>query len=190
MKIYTKTGDDGRTALFGGGRVGKDDARVEAYGTVDELNAVLGWCCAEAVDDSIVRRLETVQHDLFALGSVLATPPPAEGRQRPRTPDIPVERVSEMEAWIDEADEELTPLRAFVLPGGTRGAAILHVARTVCRRAERAVVRLSGLEPVEEAATVYLNRLSDVLFTFARLENHRSGREDVEWRKADEGGSS
>lgn len=168
----------------------KDDARVEAYGTVDELNAALGWCCTQVADESIVRRLETVQHDLFSLGSVLATPPPAEGRERPRTPDIPVERVTEMEAWIDEADEELTPLRAFVLPGGTRGAATLHVARTVCRRAERAVVRLAGLEPVEEAVTVYLNRLSDLLFTFARLENHRSGREDVEWKKAGKGGSS
>lgn len=189
MKIYTRSGDDGRTALFGGGRVPKDDARVEAYGTVDELNAVLGWCCTQVADESIVRRLETVQHDLFSVGSVLATPPPAEGRERPRTPDIPVERVAEMEAWIDEADEELTPLRAFVLPGGSRGAAILHVARTVCRRAERAVVRLAGLEPVEETVTVYLNRLSDLLFTLARLENHRSGREDVEWKKPEQGGS-
>ena len=183
MKIYTKKGDDGRTALFGGGRVPKDDARVAAYGTVDELNAVLGWCATKVTDDSIVERIESIQHDLFALGAALATPPPAEGRERPGTPSLPTQRVQEMERWMDAAAEELPPLKVFVLPGGGEGAALLHVARTVCRRAERAVVHLSAREPVEAEITVYLNRLSDLLFTFARLENHRSGGGDVAWVK-------
>lgn len=183
MKIYTRAGDDGKTALFGGGRVHKDDARVAAYGTVDELNAVLGWCLTVMSDDPSRRRLELVQHDLFALGSVLATPPTPEGRKRPATPEIPMERVEAMERWIDEADETLPALKAFVLPGGGEGAAALHVARTVCRRAERAVVALSRLEEVDGGVTVYLNRLSDLLFTLARLENHHAGLGDVEWVK-------
>lgn len=188
MKIYTRTGDGGQTALFGGGRVPKDAARVEAYGTVDELNAVLGWSLTVVADPSSKERLEAVQHDLFALGSALATPPPAEGRRSPVTPDLPVRRVEEMERWIDEADAVLPPLKAFVLPGGSPSAAALHVARTVCRRAERAVVGLARVEHVDEAVTIYLNRLSDLLFTLARLENFRAGRGDVEWVKSTEGG--
>lgn len=187
MKIYTRTGDDGRTALFGGGRVPKDDARVDTYGTVDELNAVLGWAMTRMADAAARERLEAVQHDLFTIGAALATPPPREGRTAPRTPGLPTDRVGEMEGWIDEADESLPALKAFVLPGGTEGAAALHVARTVCRRAERAVVRLSGSDAVDPAITTYLNRLSDVLFTFARLENQRAGRSDVEWVKPDGG---
>lgn len=183
MKIYTRTGDDGDTALFGGGRVPKAHERVEAYGTVDELNAVIGLAIAQAADEQIRSRLKTVQHDLFALGADLATPPARDGRKRPSTPDLPAGRVAEMEGWIDEADQELAPLTAFVLPGGTVGAAALHLARTVCRRAEREVVRLAGGEPVSEAVVPYLNRLSDLLFTFARLENHRTGVADVEWIK-------
>ena len=187
MRIYTRTGDRGETALFGGGRVPKDDVRVEAYGTVDELNAALGWCLAEVADAAIRERLERVQHDLFALGSELATPPARERRVRPETPAIPAGRIQEMERWIDEADGELAPLRAFVLPGGTRGAAALHVARTVCRRAERRVVTLAASEAVPEPVITYLNRLSDLLFTFARLENLRGGRSDVEWLKDGDG---
>lgn len=183
MKIYTRTGDDGGTALFGGGRVGKDHIRVAAYGAVDELNAIIGWVRTQATDAILDRRLEVVQHDLFALGSDLATPPPSDGRVRPETPDLPIGRVSEMEQWIDEADEELPELRAFVLPAGSLGGAALHVARTVCRRAEREVVHLASEEDVSEGVVTYLNRLSDVLFTFARQENHRSGSGDVEWRK-------
>lgn len=183
MKIYTRKGDDGKTALFGGGRVPKDAQRVSAYGTVDELNAVLGWSITVVVDETSRTRLESVQHDLFAIGSALATPPPAEGRKSPAIPDVPVERVSEMEGWIDEADEELAPLKAFVLPGGSPGAAALHVARTVCRRAERTVVALGHAEDVADGVTVYLNRLSDVLFALARLENVRAGRGDTEWMK-------
>lgn len=183
MKIYTRTGDDGRTALFGGGRVPKDAVRVTAYGTVDELNAVLGWSLVQLADATSRDRLQLVQHDLFALGSALATPPPAEGRRSPAIPDVPVGRVEAMEGWIDEADDELPPLKAFVLPGGSTGAAALHVARTVCRRAERAVVTLAGSEPVDDGITVYLNRLSDLLFALARLENLRAGVGDVEWEK-------
>lgn len=186
MKIYTRTGDDGQTALFGGGRVPKDDARVAAYGTVDELNAVLGWSITVVSVAASRRRLEVVQHDLFALGSVLATPPAAEGRKRPATPAVPVARVAEMESWIDEADGVLPALTAFVLPGGSEGAAALHVARTVCRRAERAVVALSRHEVVDDDVTVYLNRLSDLLFTLARLENLEAGRGDVEWVKGED----
>jgi cob(I)alamin adenosyltransferase len=181
MKIYTRTGDDGRTALFGGGRVEKAHARVRAYGEVDELNSVLGWAITQIPTAETARRLELVQHDLFTLGSELATPPAAEGRRRPETPPLPGARVGEMEGWIDEADGELEPLRAFVLPGGSSGAAALHVARAVCRRAERAVVALAAAEPVAPGVVTYLNRLSDLLFTLARLENHRAGRGDVLW---------
>lgn len=183
MKIYTRTGDDGGTALFGGGRVRKDDARVEAYGSVDELNAVVGWAVTRVAEGDIRDRLEGLQHDLFTLGAELATPPAREGRKRPATPGAPADRVTEMEGWMDDADEELPPLRAFVLPGGTEGAAALHMARTVCRRAERAVVRLAGDDFVDPDVLAYLNRMSDLLFTFARLENHRGGGGDVEWSK-------
>lgn len=183
MKIYTRTGDRGETALFGGGRVRKDHDRVEAYGTVDEVNATIGWAISAVADATIRERLESLQHDLFVLGSDLATPPPADGRRRPETPDLPRHRVEEMERWMDEADSELPPLRAFVLPGGTPGAAALHMARTVCRRAERAVVALAATNEVDDTVIVWLNRCSDLLFTLARLENHRSGVSDVEWKK-------
>ncbi len=183
MKIYTRTGDDGGTALFGGGRVRKDHERVEAYGTVDELNAAIGWAVCQVSDEVIRDRLQLLQHDLFTLGSDLATPPAREGRARPETPLLPVTRVAEMEAWMDEADMELPELRAFVLPGGATGAAALHVARTVCRRAERRVVTLAESDVVRAEVVTYLNRLSDLLFTLGRLENHRAGCGDVEWEK-------
>jgi cob(I)alamin adenosyltransferase len=186
MKIYTRTGDAGETSLLGGSRVSKDHRRVVAYGTVDELNASVGWARIHVRDQEVLDRLEVVQHDLFSLGSLLATGVAREGRPEPKgLPKAPTSRIREMEAWIDAADEELAPLRAFVLPGGSPGAAALHVARTVCRRAERAVVHLATREPVEEGIVVYLNRLSDLLFTFARLENLRAGATDVEWRKED-----
>lgn len=184
MKIYTRTGDRGETGLFGGGRVAKDHPRVEAYGTVDELNACVGWARTVVQDARVLERLGVVQHDLFALGSLLSTPPTERDRPRPRgLPELPSGRVAEMETWMDEADALLPELRAFVLPGGAAGAAALHLARTVCRRAERATVHLAGLEPVDEGIVVYLNRLSDLLFTFARVENQVSGTGDVEWRK-------
>ena len=181
MKIYTRTGDDGRTALFGGGRVEKDHARVCAYGEVDELNSVLGWALTQISTADTAQRIQAIQHDLFAVGSALATPPAEEGRKQPKIPPLPTARVAEMEAWIDEADEELEPLAAFILPGGSAAAAALHVARTVCRRAERAAVSLAADGPVPPEVFVYLNRLSDLLFTLARLENRRAGCADVVW---------
>jgi cob(I)alamin adenosyltransferase len=184
MKIYTRTGDAGETTLLGGSRVSKDHHRVVAYGTVDELNASVGWARIQVQDEEVQGHLEVVQHDLFALGSLLATATDDESRRTPKgLPDAPSSRIGEMEAWIDGADEELAPLRAFILPGGSPGAAALHVARTVCRRAERAVVHLAIQEPVEEGIVIYLNRLSDLLFTFARLENLRAGAPDAEWHK-------
>jgi cob(I)alamin adenosyltransferase len=181
MKIYTRTGDAGETGLFGGGRVPKDALRVEAYGEVDELNALLGWVRTLTRDDELNRRLGVLQADLFALGAHLATPPARERRRRPELPPLPDGRPGEMEQWIDDADVQLPPLRHFVLPGGTPDAAALHVARTVCRRAERRVVALARAEDVEPSILVYLNRLSDLLFALARLANHRAGVPDTPW---------
>lgn len=183
MKIYTRTGDAGDTALFGGGRVSKDHHRVAAYGTVDELNAHVGWALATVEDEEIRGHLEVLQHDLFSIGANLASVPRQDGERHPHLPELPGERVPEMESWIDAATDEMEPLTQFILPGGTPGAASLHVARTLCRRAERAVVHLATLEPVEETVVIYLNRLSDLLFALARLENHRAGVPDVTWRK-------
>ena len=151
MKIYTRTGDGGETALFGGGRVPKDHPRVAAYGTVDELNAVLGWAVAVVGGDEVRARLGRIQHDLFAHRPAARHATAPEGRSGPKgLPELPLDRVPEMEAWMDEAEAGLPELRSFILPGGTQGAAALHLARTVCRRAERAVVRLAASEHVEE----------------------------------------
>jgi cob(I)alamin adenosyltransferase len=181
--IYTRTGDGGDTGLFGGGRVPKNHPRVIAYGAVDELNAAVGMAVA-AVQDAVLRiRLETLQHDLFALGSALATPPPADGSKAPTTPDLPMVRVAEMEDWIDQAEQVLSPLREFILPGGSAGAAALHMCRTVCRRAEREVVALAANQPVDADLVRYLNRLSDLFFSMAREENAGVGVPDVTWRK-------
>ncbi len=183
MKIYTKTGDGGETGLFGGGRVPKSHARIEAFGVLDELGAFVGHARA-AVEVELVRdRLEAVQHDLFGLGANLATPEPTEGRKRPEIPSLPLHRVGEMEAWIDEVIGEVPPLENFVLSGGSPGAVALDLARTVCRRAERAAVTLSLEADVDPGVIQYLNRLSDTLFAFARLENHREGTGDVIWIK-------
>lgn len=182
MKIYTRTGDGGETSLFGGDRVSKDHPRVAAYGTVDELNAAVSWAVETVRDDDVREHLGVVQLDLFVLGAVLATPPSDGGRPTPKgVPEVPVERIAEMEQWIDQATGELPELRAFILPGGSPGAAALHFARTICRRAERAVVALGTERHVPDGVMVYLNRLSDTLFVFARLENHRAGVADVEW---------
>lgn len=185
MTIYTKTGDDGKTALFGGGRVPKNDKRVEAYGAVDELNSFVGLALTSLgdADTGIRRGLLLIQHDLFALGANLATPEGDGSRPRPQTPDVPVARVEAMEHWIDQATDELPELREFVLPGGTEAAAILHVCRSVCRRAERSVVALGGEELLDDGIVPYLNRLSDLLFVWARLENQRAGQADVLWSK-------
>ena len=183
MTIYTKTGDDGETALFGGGRVPKSDRRVEAYGAVDELNSFVGLALASLADGDVRSGLIQIQHDLFALGASLATPQGDGSRPRPQTPDVPVARVETMERWIDQATDELPELRQFILPGGNEPAAMLHVCRSVCRRAERAVVALGREEPVDEGIVPYLNRLSDLLFVWTRLENLRAGQADVPWSK-------
>jgi len=197
MAIYTKTGDDGDTALFGGGRVPKNDRRVEAYGAVDELNSFVGLALTSLTDvdadpdadggpdadanPGIRRGLLLIQNDLFALGANLATPERDDSRPRPRTPDVPVARVEAMEGWIDRATEELPELREFILPGGTGAAAMLHVCRSVCRRAEREVVALGREETLDPGIVRYLNRLSDLFFVWARLENLRAGQADVPW---------
>jgi cob(I)alamin adenosyltransferase len=183
MKIYTRTGDEGETGLFGGGRVPKGHLRVEAYGTVDELNAVLGMCVEAVEAEDVEAWLLLVQQDLFNLGASLATPGAESGQARPAIPELPTERIEEMERWIDSASEECPELRAFILPGGSRVAGVLHLARAVCRRAERAVERLNREEPVDPVVLRYLNRLSDLLFALARLVNHRSGVPDVLWEK-------
>ena len=180
MRIYTKTGDGGETGLFGGGRVPKSDRRVAAYGDVDELNAVLGLAAAAVSDAGIATFLASIQPDLFVLGAHLATPATTRG-QRPALPPLPNERVIEMERRIDEAEAELPPLDAFVMPGGSAGGAALHHARTVCRRAERAVVELAQNDEVDPAIVVYLNRLSDLLFVLARVENVRAGATERRW---------
>ena len=181
MKIYTKTGDTGSTGLFGGGRVPKDHVRVAAYGDVDELNSVIGLVRATAPIDFEDALLESIQRDLFSIGGHLATPDPGKVAKALEKASLSADRVAEFERVIDAADLELAPLTAFVLPAGTPKAATLHLARTVCRRAERQVVHLAAQDTVPELFLVYLNRLSDLLFTLARLANHRAGTGDVTW---------
>jgi cob(I)alamin adenosyltransferase len=179
-RIYTRTGDRGETGLFGGGRVPKSHRRVTAYGEVDELNALVGWALTRVGDPVIAERLVTVQRDLFSLGAHLATPPGARAREH--LPELPAGRPAEFEDWIDEADAEIGALKWFILPGGSEAGAALHVARAVCRRAERAVVELAQHEEVDAHILVYLNRLSDLLFELARLANHGAGVPEVPWR--------
>lgn len=181
MKIYTRRGDEGETGLFGGGRVSKDEPRIEATGAVDELNATLGRALCSVEEPRIRDRIPLLQDDLFSLGSRLASRVGNDEGSGPGLPSLPSGRSEEMEEWIDEIDEEVEPLKNFILPGGSPGAAELHVARTVCRRAERRVVALSTSEAVEPEILRYLNRLSDLLFAFARLENLHRGRDDVIW---------
>ena len=181
IRIYTRTGDTGETGLFGGGRVGKDHPRVAAYGDVDELNSMIGLVRATAPTDLADDLLETIQRDLFAIGGHLATPDPDKVRKALAKAELQSSRIAEFEQAIDAADAELAPLKAFVLPGGSPKAAALHLARTTCRRAERHVVALAAQEEVPELFLVYLNRLSDLLFTLARLANHRAGLGDVTW---------
>jgi len=181
MKIYTKTGDTGETGLFGGGRVPKSHVRVAAYGDVDELNSAIGMVRATAPVDLFDRELEAIQRDLFAIGGHLATPDPDKVRAALAKAALSDARVGDFERLIDAADRELPPLTAFVLPAGAPKAAALHLGRTICRRAERTVVGLARDGEVPPLFLVYLNRLSDLLFTLARLANHRDGRGDVTW---------
>lgn len=178
MKIYTKTGDDGYTSLFAGGRVSKAHLRVEAYGTVDELNSVIGVARTCGPHAEVDQALTGVQSTLFHLGADLATPLDAQPAWVVRTTES---HVTALERDIDAMTERLPALTQFILPGGTAAAAQIHVARTVCRRAERLTVALSDVEPVNAAAVIYLNRLSDWLFTLARLENMLAGVPDVVW---------
>ena len=181
MKIYTRTGDEGETGLFGGGRVPKDHPRVAAYGDVDELSSVIGVVRATEPVTLFDDLLASIQRDLFSIGGHLATPDPVKVAKALARAELSDERIPLFERTMDEAELELPPLRAFVLPAGTPKAAALHVARTVCRRAERAVVALSHETTVPEQFLVYLNRLSDLLFTLARLANFRGGAGDVTW---------
>lgn len=188
MKIYTRTGDAGGTALFGGTRVSKADPRVAAYGDVDELNACLGVVCAHGEPLGDIRALiEQLQRDLFAIGARLATTKTrrqdnttAKTREREEKTAISEEDVLRLEQWIDRFEAELPPLRRFILPGGSTAGALLHVSRTVCRRAERSIVSL-GSDQVEPPVLAYVNRLSDLLFVLARAVNHRAAQPELEW---------
>ncbi|MCC7195027.1 MAG: cob(I)yrinic acid a,c-diamide adenosyltransferase [Gemmatimonadaceae bacterium] len=181
LRIYTRTGDDGQTALFGGGRVSKDDARVSAYGDVDELNAAIGVARAADPMPRIDEVLAPIQRDLFAIGALLATPHPEEHAKQLQKASLTDERISQLEQAIDDCQAELEPLKSFILPGGTAKASALHVARTVCRRAERSVVRLRHDTEVPAILVSYLNRLSDLLFVLSRVANRRSGAGEVTW---------
>lgn len=178
MKIYTKTGDGGDTSLFGGGRVGKESDRVESYGQVDELNSVLGVARAEGLGQ-VDELAQTLQSQLFTIGSILATP--AGSKAAAHIPQLDLEWIAAMERAMDQFDQELPALTSFILPGGTKAAAALHHARCVCRRAERRIVPLMRAGDVEQDIVVYLNRLSDLLFVMARVVNFRAGRADVPW---------
>jgi cob(I)alamin adenosyltransferase len=177
MKIYTRTGDDGETRLVGGTKLRKDDFRIEAYGTVDELCSAIGVVRAKIQETPIDTLLCQIQNDLFAIGSELATLEP----EAKRTNLLAEERISAIEQTIDHYEDKLTPLRTFVLPGGCEAAALLHVARAVARRAERRVVSLAQRATVSRRIMVYLNRLSDLLFVLARAANHEAGHAEVPW---------
>ena len=179
MKIYTRTGDSGETGLFDGTRVPKSDARVSAYGDVDELNAWLGLVATATSDDQIRGMLQQMQKDLFGLGARLADPSHRIAARVTKAAITP-EDISRLEEWIDALEAELTPLRRFILAGGSPAGAAFHVARTVCRRAERSMVSL-GADAYEAELLVYMNRLSDLLFVMGRVANQRAGVAEVEW---------
>jgi len=181
MKIYTRTGDQGDTGLFGGGRVGKDDPRVAAYGDVDELNASLGLVRAIELMPRVDEVIVGAQRDLFSIGALLATPDTTKMAEHLAKARLDEDRIAQLEHAIDECERELEPLRAFIIPGGTPKAAALHVARTVCRRAERQVVALRRDVEIPDLVVTYLNRLSDLLFMLARVANRRAGAGEVTW---------
>lgn len=178
-KVYTKTGDDGTTGLGGGQRVPKDSPRIEAYGTVDELASAIGVALAAGLDPTLAGALSGIQNELFHLGSDLCIL--EEDKARRPVPRIEQRHVEALEKLMDRLSADLAPLENFILPGGSEGAALLHVARTVCRRAERLVVALARQEPVGPWTVRYLNRLSDALFVMARWENKKRGVSDVLW---------
>jgi cob(I)alamin adenosyltransferase len=178
-KVYTRTGDAGTTALGGGQRVAKDSTRIEAYGTVDELSSQIGTALAAGLMAPLPDVLTAIQNDLFHLGSDLCIL--EEDKETMPVPRVERRHVEALERWMDEMTEQLAPLENFILPGGSPGAAQLHVARTVCRRAERRLVTLAANEPVGAHTVIYLNRLSDALFVMARFENQLRGVPDVIW---------
>ncbi|MGE5849298.1 MAG: cob(I)yrinic acid a,c-diamide adenosyltransferase [Candidatus Methylomirabilota bacterium] len=180
MKIYTRRGDKGETGLLGAGRVRKNTARVEAYGAVDELNACLGLACAVVTDPEVRDLLVEIQRDLFALGAQLADVRKGKTKAMEKAA-LPASRVVALEQAIDRFEEKLTPLKTFILPGGCEGGARLHLARTVCRRAERRIATLAEKEDVPPVILAYANRLSDLLFVLARVVNARAGAEEVAW---------
>ncbi|MDQ2730257.1 MAG: cob(I)yrinic acid a,c-diamide adenosyltransferase [Armatimonadota bacterium] len=184
MKIYTKTGDAGETGLFGGQRVSKSSRRVEAYGAVDELNAQVGWAGALLHHLPLQEELKMIQSDLLSLGADLATPEDTGAGAAARTVRVGPDRAVRLENLIDRWEAETTPLTQFILPGGSQGAAAIHLCRVVCRRAERRVVELAQSEAVNTAIIVYLNRLSDLFFVLARWINAREGVEEPVWRGA------
>jgi cob(I)alamin adenosyltransferase len=184
MNLYTRTGDDGTTGLFGGDRVSKDHPRIAAFGSVDELNACVGLAVAacntnDEYGSQLLRVLGELQTRLFDIGADLAAP--MGSKHEDKIKRIDSDDVKQVEAWIDEIDAENEPMKRFVLPGGTELAARLHLARTVCRRAEREVIALARVEPVNEQLRIYLNRLSDLLFAMARRANKQAGVADVPW---------
>ncbi|MBL7684942.1 MAG: cob(I)yrinic acid a,c-diamide adenosyltransferase [Deltaproteobacteria bacterium] len=178
MKIYTKKGDNGTTYLFGGGPYPKDSERIRAYGEIDELNSVLGCVISEISIPSTKAKLQGVQEELFMLGAELATLTPTE---KMKEGFIQEKHISFQEKWIDEIEIDLAPLQKFVLPGGSKPSSLLHLARTVCRRAERSVVSLSHDQPIRPEVIQYLNRLSDLFFVLARWMNHQLKVADILW---------
>ena len=181
MKIYTRTGDDGTTGLFGGPRVAKDDARIESYGTVDELNAVIGVARSLGPSAKLDEQLGFIQHELFCVGAELATPDPAKHD----TAIVQGEHVDRLERWMDAHEENLEPLRQFILPGGHPIASQLQLARAVCRRAERRLITLASNPEVRirSELLIYLNRLSDLLFVQSRVANLEAGRSEIGWQR-------
>lgn len=188
MKIYTKTGDKGETSLYGGTRVSKAAARVESYGTLDELNAFIGLAKAEISDEKVSNQLQKIQFDLFTVGSEAATPTDklllANGKSRLDVM-ISEKEITELELWMDDFDAELEPLKFFILPSGGKAAATIHVCRTVCRRAERSMVFLNETEEVRPELIKYLNRLSDYLFVLARYISKISGEKENVWNPSE-----
>jgi cob(I)alamin adenosyltransferase len=183
-KLYTGTGDRGQTGLFGGRRVPKDHPRVNAYGTIDELNAALGVACSFIRSRTIVAALQSIQNELFNIGAELASDQPV--RRRAKSSEaikLDDAKIRSLELLIDEYDSRVPPLRTFILPGGSQAASFLHLARTICRRAEREVVTLATTEPVSPAIVMYLNRLCDLLFALARYVNKAGRRREITWQK-------
>ncbi|MBK7105894.1 MAG: cob(I)yrinic acid a,c-diamide adenosyltransferase [Ignavibacteriae bacterium] len=179
MKIYTKTGDDGSTSLFGGTRVAKNNIRINAYGTIDELNSVIGIAIANKISVEVKYELEKIQNTLFQIGSELASPENVKSDIIKKTSE---DDIKYLESLIDKFDEKLPPLNNFILPGGNKSASYLHLARTICRRVERIIVELKEKENINNNILVYLNRFSDLLFVLARYENFVTSTPEIVWK--------